>query len=104
MSDEKKVVRIPIKQAIGVFISMWIILGVAYPLAVYGAGQYLFPMKAEGSLIYDSNGSIAGSQLIGQPFSSEKYFWPRPSATSNHPYNPMASGGLKHGSDKQESH
>jgi potassium-transporting ATPase KdpC subunit len=97
MSDEKRVVRIPIKHAIGVFISLWVILGLAYPLAVYGAGQYLFPAKADGSLIYGNNGSITGSQLIGQPFSSEKYFWPRPSATDDYPYNPMASGGSNMG-------
>jgi K+-transporting ATPase ATPase C chain len=92
-ADEKKAMGIPIRQAVGVFISMWVILGIAYPLAVYGAGDYLFPTKAEGSLIYGINGSISGSELIGQSFSSERYFWSRPSATGDYPYNPMASGG-----------
>jgi K+-transporting ATPase ATPase C chain len=69
---------------------------------VYGAGQFLFTAKAEGSLIYGRNGSITGSELIGQPFIGDRYFWPRPSATSDYPYNPLASSGSNMGPTNKE--
>jgi len=51
-----------------------------YPLIVWGAGQLLFPHQANGSLIESSDRKIIGSSLLGQPFASDKYFIPRPSA------------------------
>ena len=62
--------------------------GVAYPLAVTGIAQLLFPGQANGSLI-----SGSGSALIGQPFDDPRYFWSRPSATSPFPDNAAASSG-----------
>ena len=62
--------------------------GVAYPLAVTGIAQLLFPNQANGSLI-----SGSGSALIGQPFDDPRYFWSRPSATSPFPDNAAASSG-----------
>jgi K+-transporting ATPase ATPase C chain len=62
--------------------------GVAYPLAVTGIAQLLFPGQANGSLI-----SGSGSALIGQPFDDPRYFWSRPSATSPFPDNAAASAG-----------
>ena len=51
-----------------------------YPLVVWGAGQLLFPHQANGSLIESADRKIIGSSWLGQPFSSDKYFIPRPSA------------------------
>ena len=47
---------------------------VAYPAAVWGLGQLAFPHEAEGSLIKDRDGTVIGSELIAQPFASDKYF------------------------------
>jgi potassium-transporting ATPase KdpC subunit len=66
---------------------------VLYPLALWVVGQTVFPQQAAGSLIYKSDGkNLVGSRLIGQPFSDDKYFWPRPSAAGNG-YDASASGG-----------
>jgi K+-transporting ATPase ATPase C chain len=54
-----------------------------YPLAVFGLGQLLFRDKANGSLIFDQQGNVRGSRLLGQNFTGEKYFHPRPSSAGN---------------------
>lgn len=73
------------------FLLMFIVLGIIYPIMTTFLGNILFPDKANGSLIKIDN-KIYGSYLIGQNFSSLKYFHPRPSETSDFPYNPMSSG------------
>jgi K+-transporting ATPase ATPase C chain len=73
-----------------------VLTGVIYPAIVTGAAQLLFPAAANGSLI-DQDGRLRGSRLIGQPFTSPKYFWSRPSATSSVPYNAAASSGSNQG-------
>jgi len=63
-----------------------------YPLVVFGIGQTFFHDKANGSLIVDKDGTIQGSRLLGQQFTSEKYFQSRPSAAGNG-YDATSSGG-----------
>ena len=65
---------------------------VAYPAAVYGIGHGLFPGRAEGSLIV-RDGKVIGSALIAQPFASDKYFRPRPSAAGPNGYAADAASG-----------
>ncbi|BAY08306.1 K(+)-transporting ATPase subunit C [Calothrix sp. NIES-2098] len=61
---------------------LWIIGAIIYPFMMIAVGQIVFPYQANGSLIKDSQGQVVGSALIGQPFSSDRYFNSRPSTTS----------------------
>jgi K+-transporting ATPase ATPase C chain len=66
---------------------------VLYPLTLWALGQTVFRSQADGSLLLGADKQPVGSRLIGQAFSGNEYFQPRPSATSPSPYNAMASGG-----------
>jgi potassium-transporting ATPase KdpC subunit len=74
-----------------------VLTGILYPLFITGIAQLTFHSKANGSLLIKDN-QIIGSKLIGQNFSSDKYFWPRPSASG---YNPLPSGGSNYGMTSQ---
>jgi len=81
-----------IRPAIVMTVLLTLATGVVYPLITTGISTALFRQQAQGSLIQDG-GKLIGSELIGQNFTRSNYFWGRPSATSDSPYNPMASGG-----------
>lgn len=68
-----------------------LLLGIAYPLALTGLGQMLFPSQANGSLVRDK-GAIVGSAVVGQAFTSDRYFRSRPSAAGTG-YDGLASSG-----------
>ena len=84
------------RPAIALFAGLTLVVGVIYPYAITGLGKVIFNDQAEGSLIVQ-DGKTVGSSLIGQSFSSPKYFWGRPSATGPMPNNAGASSGSNFG-------
>jgi K+-transporting ATPase ATPase C chain len=81
-----------LRPAIVLFAALTVICGVAYPTLVTGIAQAVFPVQANGSIV-ERNEQPVGSILIGQAFTSPKYFWGRPSATSPKPNDATSSGG-----------
>jgi len=97
-----------IRPAITFIVALTLIVGVAYPFAMTGIAQLVFPKQAAGSLI-ESGGKVIGSSVMGQDFTTDKYFHPRPSATTgpdpkdpsksiSAPYNAANTGGSNYGS------
>jgi K+-transporting ATPase ATPase C chain len=72
---------------------LWLIGAIIYPFVMIGLGQIVFPFQASGSLIKNSQGQVIGSSLIGQPFSSDRYFNSRPSITNYSTANPQKDEG-----------
>ncbi len=73
-----------------------VVLGIAYPLAVWGVGQAAFHDQANGSMVTDSSGKVVGSSLIGQSFTgdqADRWFQSRPSAAGEKGYDANASSG-----------
>ena len=75
-----------LRPALVALVALTIITGMIYPLLVTGIAQVAFPFQANGSIITRSDGTPAGSALIGQQFDDPKYFWGRLSATGPVPY------------------
>lgn len=81
-----------IRPALTLTLLFTLLLGLVYPVAVTGIGQAVFAAQANGSRI-ERDGVTIGSDLIGQNFTQDQYFWPRPSATGPDAYNAAASSG-----------
>jgi K+-transporting ATPase ATPase C chain len=85
-----------LRSAMVVFLLLTVVTGVVYPGLVTLVATVAFPAQAGGSLITD-DGKVVGSRLIGQSFSSPRYFWGRPSATGPAPNNGAVSSGSNQG-------
>jgi len=81
-----------LRPALVLLAALHLLTGVVYPLVVTGVAQTVWHDKANGSLRVEG-GKVLGSDLIGQPFGSPRYFWSRPSATSPAPYDASGSTG-----------
>jgi K+-transporting ATPase ATPase C chain len=82
--------------ALRALVVLTVLTGLVYPMLVTGISRLAFRDQAEGSLLR-RDGTVVGSALIGQPFSGERYFWGRPSATGPVPYNAAISSGANTG-------
>ena len=86
-----------LKPALLLFAALTLLCGGIYPAAVTLVAGSAFPRQAAGSFVNDAGGRMIGSALIGQPFTDQKYFWPRPSATGPFACNPSGSSGANLG-------
>jgi len=93
--------RRQLRSALILLAFMVLLTGIIYPLLVTLIAQVVFPHQANGSLI-ESEGKYLGSELIGQHFDREGYFWGRPSITQPWPYNGSASSGSNYGPSNKE--
>ena len=96
-----------LRSAIVMTVLLTVVTGLVYPLAITGIAQGVFPHEANGSLV-EKDGKVIGSALLAQGFAEDKYFHPRPSATTDTdpndptkmvpaPYNAANSGGSNAG-------
>lgn len=96
-----KTILLELKTSILLTLVFAVLLCGAYPLLVWGGAQLLFPTQANGSLVRDAAGTVRGSALLAQNFSSAQYFHPRPSAAGTG-YDATNSGGTNLGPTSQK--
>jgi len=89
-----------LRPAIVMTILFAVLLGLVYPFAMTGIGQALFPSQANGSLVRDARGTVIGSTVVGQAFTTDRYFQTRPSAAGKG-YDGLASSGSNLGPASQ---
>ena len=92
--------RCLIRPAVMTLLLFTVLTGVIYPLLVMGVAQLVFPRQAKGSVIL-RDGKPVGSELIAQPFTDPRYFWPRPSAAT---YDAAAGAGSNLGPSNPALH
>jgi K+-transporting ATPase ATPase C chain len=92
-----------IKTAIVLTVLLLVVCCALYPLMVFGVGQLLFSKQANGSLVSGPDGKPIASTLLGQTFTADKYFSPRPSAAGTG-YDSTSSSGSNFGSTSQALH
>jgi potassium-transporting ATPase KdpC subunit len=92
-----------LRPAFVLFALLTALTGLAYPAAVTGIARLLFPAQTQGSLVRVGD-RVAGSALLGQPFTDARYFWGRPSATAPLAYNAAASAGSNQGPSNPALH
>ncbi|MBW4618224.1 MAG: K(+)-transporting ATPase subunit C [Cyanosarcina radialis HA8281-LM2] len=80
-------------KAVRATLVLWLIVGIVYPLAIVVFAQ-IVPFPANGSLLENPQGKVIGSALIGQPFTSDRYFWSRPSTVSYSTDKAVAATGV----------
>ena len=98
-----KKLLVELRSAVLVTLVLAVVCCGLYPLIVFGIAQTCFPHQANGSLIVDAAGVVCGSKLLGQGFTSDKYFHPRTSAAGSG-YDGVNSGGSNLGPTSQKLH
>ncbi len=96
-----KMILSDIRSAVLVTLTLSLVCCGLYPLVVFGLGQTFFHHKANSSLIVDANGTLRGSRLLGQQFTSDKYFHSRPSSAGQG-YDASSSSGSNLGPTSQK--
>jgi len=93
-----------IRPTLVILIALTLLTGLGYPLAMTGVAGVLFPYQAQGSLLLDKDGHTIGSELIGQNFTSDRYFHGRPSATTEpDPKDPTKTVPTPYAADSSEA-
>ncbi|MBE9105422.1 K(+)-transporting ATPase subunit C [Nostoc cf. edaphicum LEGE 07299] len=83
-----------LNKAVRSTLALWLLTAFLYPLFMLLCGQIALPFQANGSLMTNSQGTVVGSALIGQPFNSDRYFWSRPSTVEYSTDPEVATTGI----------